>query len=150
MFLEAGDEVYLVPPKIDVPRTVHVESVQDDGPSKAIVRFREIDSIDLAEQLLGMHCLVDKAVFGENADILDAAAKDVLEGWEFIDRTSGRHGRILRSWSAAGNLLGEVVLADEGDDVPAHTIPLADDLIIEADETDRNMVLDLPNGIFDL
>ena len=150
MLLEEGDEVHLVPPKIDVVRTVHVESVQDEGQSRAIVRFREVDSIDVAEQLVGMHCLIDRSLLGENADILDSAAKDALEGWELIDQISGRRGRILRSWSAAGNLLGEVALADESEDAPARMIPLADDLIVETDEDGRTIVLALPNGIFDL
>lgn len=150
MLLEEGDEVHLVPPKIDVVRTVHVESIQVDGESKAIIRFREVDSIDVAEQLVGMHCLVDSAILGENVGVLDSASKDALEGWELIDRTSGRRGRILRSWSASGNLLGEVALADEGDDAPARMVPLADDLIIETDEGAHRIVLALPNGIFDL
>lgn len=150
MLLEPGNKVFLVPPQIDVVRTVNVESIRDEGGGKAIVRFREVDSIDVAEKLVGMHCLIDRSDVEEYDDVLDSAAKDALAGWEFVDDASGRSGRIIRSWSASGNLLGEVAMADEDDSASTRLIPLAGDFIKERDADSKRLVLELPNGIFEI
>ena len=147
--LEPDCEVFFVPPRIDVLRVAHVESVQKQGDGRAIVRFREVDSIDSAEKLIGMHCLVDRESIPDFDDMQDTIAKDALADWTIVDVTTGNKGRVIRSWSASGNLLGEVVLDGEDEDA-IHIVPLADDLVIEADSKAKRVTVELPNGIFEL
>lgn len=148
--LEEGDEVFLVPPKTDLLRSAHVESVAYEGGGKALVRFREVDSLDVAEKLVGMHCLIDKAKVSSSDSFAYSAAEDVFRDWTFYDKTSRASGRIISSWSFAGNLLGDVALDSEGDTETSHMIPLADDLVVDVDEDAKHLTLALARGIFDL
>lgn len=138
-----------MPPRIDVIREAHVKAIQDDGNGKATLRLREVDSIDDAEKLVGMHCLIEKPSIDRLDVIAGSAILDDFAGWAFLDETSGKTGRILQSWSTAGNNLGEVVL-DDDESSRTYLIPLADDFIKEAIEKSKHLDLELPNGIFEL
>lgn len=124
-------------------------SIQDDGNGKATLCLREVTSIDDAKKLVGMHCLIEKPSIEDLNGILSSVALDDFVGWSFLDKTSGKAGRILRSWSTAGNNLGEVVLDDDESSKP-RLIPLADDFIKEVADRSNHLDLELPNGIFEL
>lgn len=148
IFLDEGREVFLVPPRTDTLRVAHIESSDLESDAKAVVRFAEVGSIDDAEKLIGMHCLISKDDIDEELLIANQASNGEFADWTFTDETSGRSGTILRSWSNAGNLLGEVVL-DDGDK-SMKIIPLAKDLISDFDEGEKTLSMLLPRGIFDL
>ena len=75
--LEEGMEVAFVPPRHDAPRRARVLSVQDAGRDAFLVTFEGVDSIDVAELLVGCSCLVRRADLPESAL---AAEADGLEG----------------------------------------------------------------------
>ena len=81
--LEEGMEVAFVPPRHDAPRRARVLSVQDAGRDAFLVTFEGVDSIDIAELLVGCSCLVRRADLPESAL---AAEADGLEGFEVAGR----------------------------------------------------------------
>ena len=60
-------EVAFVPPRHDAPRRARVLSVQDAGRDAFLVTFEGVDSIDIAELLVGCSCLVRRADLPESA-----------------------------------------------------------------------------------
>ena len=87
--LEEGDRVALVPPKLDVPRAVtvsHVVLLDDD---RAEISFEEVGDAQVANELVGMHCLIKR-------DLIDAEsfeeAPALWEGWPVLDDSLGEIG----------------------------------------------------------
>ena len=75
-----------MPPRHDAPRRARVLSVQDAGRDAFLVTFEGVDSIDVAELLVGCSCLVRRADLPESAL---AAEADGLEGFEVHDARAG-------------------------------------------------------------
>ncbi len=127
--------VHLVPPVIDAPRTAEVRSVRPVSGDSAIVSLAGVDDAHVADMLAGCHCLVA-------ADDVDAARLEEaapagapgLVGWTFEDRP--------------GQTLLAVTIADDGHG--EHLVPFVDEFVAEADAGARHLVLDLPEGLFEL
>lgn len=149
-FLEVGDEIFLVPPKIDVARNSTVKAVLERDEGKSVIVLEEIDSIDKAEQVIGMHCLVLKEPFAERISEDACCAPYALEGVIFNDTVSGRSGKVLDAWDASGNIVAQVVLNDQEDSSKTFLIPISEDLTIDCDLVNKRMTLSLPKGIFEL
>ena len=94
--LEEGMEVAFVPPRHDAPRRARVLSVQDAGRDAFLVTFEGVDSIDVAELLVGCSCLVRRADLPESAL---AAEADGLEGFEVHDAPTGAGPCSCRLWT---------------------------------------------------
>lgn len=145
--LEAGDRVALVPPVLDAPRNVCVESVSPSGPDEGVVRFREVTDADTAEALVGCHCLLRRDEV--DLDFLDD--EDDLpswEGWEVFDAHAGKVGIV----EAVEDRPLQPLLVVGRADAPGSSvlIPLAEEFIVDVDEDLRLIKLDCPSGLLDL
>ena len=140
--LVEGDEVALVPPKLDVPRRVHVASVRPIDEVRAEIRFEEVMTPDVSQELVGMHCLIKRA------DIDDEVFEDATslwEGWTVVDRKEGRVGTVAGIIDNAAQSLIEV---NRGESTVL--IPAVDEIVSHVDAESKCIHIDAPNGLLDL
>ena len=110
----------------------------------AIVTFDAVEGIDMAEALVGCHCLVRRADLPEGALEAHAGAWD---GWEVHDARTGLVGTVAGIQELPGQDLLEVVPAAGGRTV---LVPLVDAFVSGIDEDARRIDVDLPDGLLDL
>ena len=140
--LEEGDRVALVPPKLDVPRTVtvsHVVLLDDD---RAEISFEEVGDAQVANELVGMHCLIKR-------DLIDAEsfeeAPALWEGWPVVDTSLGTIGVLSNVVANTAQTLLEV-----DRDGSIVLVPLVDEIVTDID-VDREIIhVDLPKGLLEL
>ncbi len=141
--LHEGLLVAFVPPQLDAPRRARVSHVRDEGRGAYVVTFEGVSSIDVAERLVGCHCLVRRADLPGDALMLEGEG---LVGFCLIDCTLGPVGTITDVISSPGQLLLEVDCG-RADVV---LVPLVDDLLVEWDEDACTVLMDLPAGLLDV
>lgn len=146
--LQEGMQVHLVPPVIDAPRTVEVLSVSMQGPSSGVVAFSGIGDADVADMVVGCHCLLDKdAIEPEVLAEALSGPEAPFSGWTFEDVASGKSGRVTGVQNMPSQVLLTVAVDGEGGE---RLVPLVDDFVVRRDDDAMRLVLDLPIGIFDL
>ena len=140
--LEEGDTVSLVPPKLDVPRTVtvsHVVLLDDD---RAEITFDEVDDVGVASELVGMHCLIKR-------DLIDTEsfeeAPALWEGWPIVDALLGEIGTLVGVVENTAQTLLEV--DRNGSRV---LIPLVDEIVTNIDVDGERIHVNLPIGLLEL
>ena len=143
--LSEGMEVALVPPVLDAPRWVAVESLQMRGESDAVVFFEEVPDVATAELLVGCHCLVRRA---EVEDKLAELESDLpsWEGWSVFDAREGFVGKVLDIEDRPLQPL-LIVEREDGGEV---LIPLVEDFIVSIDEDASRIDMRLPAGLLDM
>lgn len=143
--LREGMSVALVPPVLDAPRNVTVESLQMRGDFEAFVFFEEVADADTAEALVGCHCLVrrDEAGLGEFEDVSDLPS---WEGWQVFDAREGFVGTVSGIDERPHQPL--LVVAREGR--ADALVPLVDDFLVGIDEEARRIDMRLAPGLLDL
>lgn len=140
--LEEGDSVWFVPPKLDVPRSATVESVSPIDENHAEIKFAGIDDADVAGELVGMHCLLDRSLIDE-AELENAPA--LWEGWLVVDESDGVIGDVVGVIDNPSQSLIEV--AHEGATV---LVPIVDEIVKEIDVDAGRILVNLPKGLLDL
>ena len=140
--LEEGDEVALVPPQLDVPRNVVVESVKPISDDSAEIRFQGVDDADVAQQLVGMHCLIKRDLLDEG---VFESAPALWQEWPVIDRHAGQIGVVCGIIENPGQDLLEV--ERDGGTV---LVPLVDEIVESVDVDAGCIYVNLPNGLLDL
>ena len=141
--LEEGDEVVFVPPQTDAPRVAKVVDVRDIDDDSADVAFEGVESLDLAQQLVGCHCLirrelVDESVFKE--------APVTWEGWTVVDDELGEVGCVEGVIDKPLQPLLELRLADGTQAL----VPVVDEIVYEVDVAQLLVRTRLPKGLLDL
>ncbi len=140
--LVEGDEVALVPPKLDVPRRVHVASVHPIDDFRAEIRFEEVMTPDVSQELVGMHCLIRRA---DIDDELFEDATALWEGWTVVDRKEGPIGTVVGIIDNAAQSLIEVSRGES-----TVLIPAVDEIVSHVDAETKRIHVDAPNGLLDL
>lgn len=144
--LQQGMKVAFVPPQIDVPRSGFVQSISEVSDSSAVVTFDAVNSLDIAEQLVGTYCLVRRADLPEDELLFGGFG---LEGFEVHDRSKGFVGLVSGVEQLPGQNLLKVDRTAAGADGVA-LIPLVDALIVAFDEELGRIDVCLPDGLLDL
>ena len=142
--LEEGMEVAFVPPQHDAPRRARVQSVQDAGRGTYLVAFEGIDSIGVAELLVGCSCLVRRVDLSEGALVVET---DGLAGFEVHDVRAGLVGTVESVVENPGQSLLSVARTGGGQPV---LVPLVDAFVVRFDEDARCIEVDLPDGLLEL
>lgn len=142
--LEEGMEVAFVPPQHDAPRRARVQSVQDAGRGTYLVAFEGIDSIGVAELLVGCSCLVRRVDLPEGALVVET---DGLAGFEVHDVRAGLVGTVESVVENPGQSLLSVARTGGGQPV---LVPLVDAFVVRFDEDARCIEVDLPDGLLEL
>lgn len=142
--LEEGMEVALVPPVLDAPRFVTVESAQPSGLDGGLVWFREIESVSVAEMVVGCHCLVRRESLPEHTVMIDDRLD--VAGWPVVDCALGTLGTV----SSIQEMPGQLMLVVERADGSELLIPLVDEFLDAVDEDAQQLVVNVPAGLLDL
>lgn len=156
--LSEGQEVAFVPPVLDAPRRAHVTSAVPLDDHSFAVTFDVVEDIDVAEVLVGCHCLVRRAELPAGA--LDVRP-DAWEGWHVFDASAGFVGEVLGMMELPGQTLLEVApgaepAAAEESGAASETsertilIPLVDEFIVSVDEDECRIDVDVPSGLLEL
>lgn len=147
--LEQGQELHLVPPRMDAPREVHLLEEASTDASRAVVLFSEIDDATVAERVCGCHVLIDAADLDEIAH--DQGGGAAFLGWAVEDAKLGEVGVVEDAEERFEQILLDVRISEgsriEGD---RKLIPLVSDIIVDIDEESRTLKLDCPQGLFDI
>ncbi len=140
--LTEGLEVAFVPPIINFPRYATVCQVDHKGNDKYLVFFDEIDSIEMAEKLVGHYCLARKADLPEG---WDANPYDSYNSFTVVSQDDVVLGKVLRiEENPAHPLL--VVLHEEKEIL----IPFVEELLIAIDEDAQQITMQIPQGLLEL
>ena len=140
--LEEGDSIALVPPKLDLPRTVTVSLgvLLDD--ERAEISFEEVSDAGIASELVGMHCLIKR-------DLIDAEsfkeAPALWEGWPIVDASLGEIGTLAGVVENTAQTLLEV---DRNGSIVL--VPFVDEIVTEIDVDGERILVNLPNGLLEL
>lgn len=145
LLLSEGMELALVPPVLDAPRRVTVESLRFRDDFEAVVFFEQVKDAEVAEALVGCHCLarrdeLDLDSFEDESEYL------TWEGWRVFDRTQGFVGEV--DCIEDRPLQPLMVVSREGK--PDALIPLVEEFIVEIDEEEQCILMDLAPGLLDL
>ena len=140
--LEEGDSIALVPPKLDLPRTVTVSRVVLLDDERAEVSFEEVSDAGIASELVGMHCLIKR-------DLIDAEsfeeAPALWEGWPIVDASLGEIGTLAGVVENTAQTLLEV---DRNGSIVL--VPFVDEIVTEIDVDGERILVNLPNGLLEL
>lgn len=145
LLLFEGMEVALVPPVLDAPRNVTVESLQMRNDGEAVVFFKEVKDPNIAEALVGCHCLVRRSEIADELAELEADLPS-WEGWQVRDAAAGFVGEVVEIEDRPLQPL-LVVSREDGSEV---LIPLVEDFIVSIDEDACLIDMDLPAGLLDM
>ncbi len=143
--LQEGMKLALVPPVLDAPRNVCVESVQMRSEYEALVFFEEVKDADVAEALVGCHCLAKRV---DVEPFLEEEYSDLpsWEGWLVFDAAEGYVGTV--SYIDDRPYQPLLVVAREGRDEAL--IPLVEEFLVDVDEASRRIDMKLAPGLLDL
>jgi len=140
--LEEGDSIALVPPKLDLPRTVTVSRVVLLDDERAEISFEEVSDAGIASELVGMHCLIKR-------DLIDAEsfeeAPALWEGWPIVDASLGEIGTLAGVVENTAQTLLEV---DRNGSIVL--VPFVDEIVTEIDVDGERILVNLPNGLLEL
>lgn len=143
--LREGMELALVPPVLDAPRNVTVESVQMRTDYEALVFFEEVRDADTAEALVGCHCLAKRS---EVESDLEEESSDLpsWEGWKVFDAAEGYVGVV----SSIDDRPYQPLLVVEREGRGEALIPLVEEFLVSVDEEARRIDMKLASGLLDL
>lgn len=141
---EEGIELAIVPPRLDAPRRVHLRSVQETGSRFAQISFEEVDSIRVAEALVGCHLLVDARALPDDVGIVP----DDLIGLEVRDTRAGRIGCVSEVIDNGCQQLIVVKTEDAAGTVRETMIPLVEDIVESIDA--HEIAVSCPKGLLEL
>ncbi len=145
-FIKPDMEFALVPPKLDIPRNVTVESVSQVSETDSTVIFYEISDIDTAEAVVGMSCLVDSNKYDVPNISQDNLYLDI-DGFAVNDVNLGHIGHVIEVEDRLMQPLLHVCL--QGSEKEA-LIPLADEILINVDIDAQEILLECPNGLLEM
>lgn len=145
LLLSEGMELALVPPVIDAPRYVRVESLRVRDDYEAVVFFDQVKDASVAEALVGCHCLARRAEIDLDA-LEEEADYPSWDGWRVFDEEAGFVGEV--SHIEDRPLQPLLVVNREGKSEAL--IPLVEDFIVEIDEDEQTILMSLAPGLLDL
>lgn len=148
--LDKGQELFLVPPRLDLPRRIHLSSTVRTEDRNDAVRFDEVEDADTSEALRGCHILIDEADLPQDAWSEDVADRSFV-GWTVEDVDAGRIGKVISAEDRFEQILLEVEpFEDPAEGNGCKLIPLIEDIIVDIDESSELIILECPKGLLDL
>ena len=146
--LEKGEPVYIVYDGLEVP--FFISGCTPKG-NRYILHLTDITSLEEADEVAGREILADVAEEADGPDFTGWTVYDVAEMPDQVGHDGGKAGAGTRK--AGPRKLG-VVTGDEP--IPGNyciyvgdiMIPLHEDFIVSADPEHRELILDLPAGLY--
>jgi 16S rRNA processing protein RimM len=120
-----------------------IESLKING-NKAIVLFDEIKDINQANALRGLTIYVSTAHFPAIQDDESWQYDDII-GYTIVDKTHGVLGLIEDVFETTGQDLISMIYKEK-----EVLIPIVDQIILKVNKKNKQMEVDLPNGLLEL
>lgn len=143
--LEEGMTVHFVPPTLEGPREAVVRFAGQDSSAHHLVEFDGVGSVEVAQRLVGSHCLVARADLPEGFERGGDAWLAGLIGLAVVDESCGYVGDIVDVQDMPTQHL--LVVEREGGEEAL--VPLVDDFIAGVDEQAGELRMNLPAGLLD-
>jgi 16S rRNA processing protein RimM len=140
--LEECPTLFLEIDQLLVPYFIAEQGLRFKSGESVITQFDWIDTDKKAKDLCGLSVFVDQNDVVESELEMSSHA---LIGYTLIDEELGVIGEISEVHDYSGNVLLSVEY--QGKEA---LIPLNEDLIVSIDEDSREIVLSIPDGLFDL
>ena len=134
------ESVFLLIDGIPIP--FFIQSMRMKGADLSLLRFDDVDTIELAEELIGLKVMAE--IQSSQSD--DELMLDDLVGFVVVTNRGVQLGTIEVLQDYAGNLVFELQTAS-GNEL---LIPASPDLIVEVDVESKSIIMELPEGIADL
>lgn len=140
--LEEYPTLFLEIDNLLVPYFIADEGLRFKSGESVITKLDWIDTDAKAKSLCGLsvHVLQDDVVLSD-----EALSPHALVGFQLFDVELGRIGEILDVSDYSGNLL--LTVEYQGNE---ELVPLAEELIVRLDEDQREIEMQLPEGLFNL
>lgn len=120
-----------------------IESFHLQGKGKAIVKLEEIDHIDTAQPLKGKKLFLTLDCLPELEDG-EYYLHDVI-GYQVVDKNLGPLGKITCYHTETAQTLLEMEYQNH-----EILIPVFDEIVLDANHTDKILNVDLPHGLLDV
>lgn len=135
--------VHFAPPVLDAPRVAIVLSVDMLDEHSAVVSFEGVETLDIANMLLGCHILVssDLARFTTN---IKPRSNDLV-GYELVDKDLDFSGTVLRILENAHQSI--IVVESSQKEV---LVPFVEEIVISINHEKKSIEARLPAGLLDL
>ena len=144
--LEEGMEVALVPPVLDAPRNVTVLFADAEGLDGGYVEFEEIDDVNIAEMVVGCHCLVRRDQLPASVSGYTANNAPDWANWEVYEQQEGYLGTVC----GMREMPGQIMLEIDRQSCDVLMVPMVDEFIVGIDEDAKIITLSLPAGFLEL
>jgi len=133
--IDQHEPVFIIFDGLPVP--FFIESFNQRGNTKALVKLNGISNLEDAEEVVG------RAVYAEESsyDFEEEGYEDLI-GWTLFDSKGAERGRVVEFEDIPGNPC-IVVETENGQAM----IPLHEDLILSADPDSQAITMEIPDGL---
>ena len=121
-----------------------IESIRFRSDTTAIVKFEQINSSEQAQMLLGNDVLFERSK--ASADGAEELTLQYFIGFSVVDEEGETKGVITDVDDQTENWLFQL----EAPDGTVHYIPAHEEFIVSMDHDEKRMVMNLPEGIWEL
>lgn len=137
----------------NIPVPFYIESLRGNSPTKAMLKFENIDTEGEAAKLAGKEMLMEKERLAEMLGVSEEEleeANDDLTGYKVYEKEGGRYlGTVVGL--EEGLEYDYLIVEDEGEEREL-TIPLVEEFVDEIveEEDERKIIVDLPEGFLEI
>lgn len=133
---KTDEPVYLIFDGMPVP--FFIKEIRQRGKTRAIAKIEDIDSLEDADEIIGKDILSESLEDGSSQE-------DDLVGWILYDQQGYEVGTVTGFVDIPSNPC--LAVEREGEEV---YVPFHEDLILGADPDNREIQMDIPEGLLDL
>lgn len=141
--LSEGQEVFFVPPVLDVPRKAIVEHIEHGTGNDYLVHFSSVRDKTTAKKLIDCHILLNKNDLNARTLVL---AETSLASFRVIDEEKGYIGVV----TDLKEMPGQVLLQVDANEEKQHFIPFVDEFIVDIQAEEKCIKVHVPAGLLEL
>ena len=139
---KVGLSVWCVPPKLDMPRNLTFASIEPRG-DDLLVKFEEVNDAKTLESLGDRHCIAKAS----DCESLQRVVEQSFVSYKLFNKNDSYIGEIVDCEDMPSQKLISVKREDFKDIVD---LPLVDEFIVSVDDTDKILVVNMPEYLLDL
>ena len=123
------------------PLPYFIQSIEAIAEDMALLQLEDVDTKEKASALARTALIVP----ADGEEIVDAEEWNDIVGYFLVDKNMGLIGKIDQLVEMPQQILAE--LHYQGKEI---LVPMHDDLILEVDDLEKKIIMELPEGYFDI
>ena len=123
------------------PLPYFIQSIEAIAEDMALLQLEDVDTKEKASALARTALMVP----ADGVEIVDAEEWNDIVGYFLVDKNMGLIGKIDQLVEMPQQILAE--LHYQGKEI---LVPMHDDLILEVDDLEKKIIMELPEGYFDI